>query len=293
MKGIDISSYQPSVDFEKVKAAGIEVVYIKATEGTSYTNPYLRTHAVAAKAAGLKVGFYHFMSPKTAANAVEQAKYFINTIGDLAYDCKLAQDLEKTGDLAKAILNSVAKAFLDEVKTLTGTTPVLYSYTSFIKSYLTSSLTGYPLWIADYRSGSPGTNGVWADWIGWQYSSSGVVAGITGNVDLNVFESEILINDDSDYFKALATLVYDKVIGTVEYWRNAAINGTDVNGEYMATVIMKMTNKSTLAGGVAVLVSAGAVSSPDYWIANCAAGKTCKIDYVKKLIIASVEKLKL
>jgi hypothetical protein len=187
----------------------------------------------------------------------------------------------------------VAKDFLDEVKTLTGTIPVLYSYTSFINSYLTSSLAGYPLWVADYRSGSPGSNGVWADWIGWQYSSSGSVSGISGSVDLDVFENAILINDDSDYFKALATLVYDKVIGTVEYWRNAAINSTDVNGEYMATVIMRMTNKRTLEEGVAALVSAGAISTPDYWLTNAVSGKTCKIDYVKKLIVAGVEKLKL
>jgi GH25 family lysozyme M1 (1,4-beta-N-acetylmuramidase) len=65
MKGIDISAYQPNVDFEKVKAAGIEVVYIKATEGTSYINPYLKKHAAAAKAAGLKVGFYHFFKWKS------------------------------------------------------------------------------------------------------------------------------------------------------------------------------------------------------------------------------------
>ncbi|HWQ75758.1 MAG TPA: GH25 family lysozyme [Syntrophomonas sp.] len=293
MKGIDISSYQPSVDFTKVAAAGIEVVYIKATEGTGYTNPYLKTHAAAAKAAGLKVGFYHYMTPKTAANAVEQAKYFINTINGLAYDCKLALDLEVTGNLDKTTLNMVAKAFLEQVVELTGTTPVFYSYTSFIKSYLSSDLTVYPLWVADYRSGAPGVNSVWSEWIGWQYSSSGSVSGIRGSVDLNTFQDEIFISDNPVYFKALAVLVYDNVIKTVEYWQNAGTNNTDVNGEYMATVIMRMTNKSTLTDGVAALVSAGAISTPDYWLANAVTGKTCKIEYVKKLIINGVKKLQL
>ncbi|HWQ74699.1 MAG TPA: GH25 family lysozyme [Syntrophomonas sp.] len=293
MKGIDISSYQPSVDFTKVAAAGIEVVYIKATEGTGYTNPYLKTHAAAAQAASLKVGFYHYMTPKSAANAVEQAKYFINTINGLAYDCKLTLDLEVTGNLDKATLNTVAKAFLEQVAALTETTPVLYSYTSFIKTYLTKDLTTYPLWVADYRSGAPGVNSVWTDWIGWQYSSTGAVAGINGNVDLDTFTDDILLNDNTVYFKALEVLVYDNVIKTVEYWQNAATSNTDVNGEYMATVIMRMTNQSTLADGVAVLVSAGAISTPDYWLANAVASKTCKIQYVKKLVVDGVKKLQL
>lgn len=194
MKGIDVSAYQSNIDFNKVKRAGIEVAYIKATEGISYTNPYLRKHAVVAKAAGVKVGFYHFFRARSVANAVQQAQHFVNAISGLSYDCKLALDIETTESLGKSALNSYAKAFLDRVALLIGKTPVLYSYTSFINSYLTSALNSYPLWVADYRSGSPASNSVWGSrWIGWQYSSTGTVSGISGQVDLDVFTNEILI----------------------------------------------------------------------------------------------------
>lgn len=61
MKGIDIASYQQNVDFQKVKNSGIEIVYIKATEGITYTNPLLELQYSGAMAAGLKIGFYHYL----------------------------------------------------------------------------------------------------------------------------------------------------------------------------------------------------------------------------------------
>jgi len=91
MKGIDISSYQVNVDFVKVKNSGIEIVYIKATEGITYTNPLLNSQYNGAKSAGLKVGVYHFLR---ANDQTLEAKHFLSVINGLSSDCKYAIDVE-------------------------------------------------------------------------------------------------------------------------------------------------------------------------------------------------------
>ena len=62
-RGIDISNWQGSITFSEVKNSGIEIVYIQATEGNYYTDPYLQEFYDGAKDNGLLVGFYHFFSP--------------------------------------------------------------------------------------------------------------------------------------------------------------------------------------------------------------------------------------
>jgi GH25 family lysozyme M1 (1,4-beta-N-acetylmuramidase) len=191
--GIDISRYEDGVDFAKVKASGINIVYIKATEGTTIINPYLKEQAIGAKAACLKVGFYHFLRAKTIHNAIQQARFFVNTISGLHYDARLVLDLETDESLTRKTLSRVAKAFLVEVKAMTGTIPVIYSFTDFINSYLNYTLAHYPLWLADYNVNQPISNKIWNRWVGWQYTSTGAVPGISGDVDLNAFTRGILL----------------------------------------------------------------------------------------------------
>ena len=68
-EGIDISSWQKDIDFEKIKEQGIEIVYIKASEGRSLADPYLKINYENAKRSGLKVGFYHFVRATNVARA--------------------------------------------------------------------------------------------------------------------------------------------------------------------------------------------------------------------------------
>ena len=193
-KGIDISSWQGNVDFAKVKNYGIDIVYIKVTEGINYINNYFASSYTNAKANGIKIGFYHYFLANI--DPVAQAKYFVNAIGDRVPDCKLAIDVEVSNGLSKADLTNKIISFLKEVERLTGKDTVVYTYTSFARNYLGSELGKYPLWIAEYGVNTPGTNPVWSDWIGFQYSDKGSIPGINGNVDLNEFMEEILISVD-------------------------------------------------------------------------------------------------
>ena len=139
LKGIDISSNQGVVDFVKIKDSGIQIVYIKATEGISYLNPLLGDSYNKAVAAGLKIGFYHFFRAKDndTENAKQQAAYFYNAIKNYHCDCRLTLDIETTeGIQSKDVLSQLAKTFLDELKALSNKDVVLYSYTNFAQTNL-------------------------------------------------------------------------------------------------------------------------------------------------------------
>lgn len=194
LDGIDVSHYEGSIDYAKVKASGIQVVYIKATEGTSFKDPTLDRNYNNAKANGLKVGFYHFFRARDEENAKQQASFFVDAIKEMDYDCKLALDLETTQNLDKSTLSNLAKIFLDEVTRLTGKEVVVYTYTYFARSNITGVLGNYPLWIAHYGVSTPGSNPIWDSWIGFQYSDTGSISGISGDVDLDEFTREIFLD---------------------------------------------------------------------------------------------------
>jgi len=194
-KGIDISSWQGNVNFKKVKDSGIEIVYIKATEGISYVNNFFSSSYVNAKAKGLKIGFYHYFLGGVDPKA--QARHFVNTIGNRKFDCRLAIDIEQTNGLDKISLTSAVIIFLEEVKKLTGKGIVVYTYTNFARTSLDERLEIYPLWIAEYGVNRPGNNPIWNEWGGFQYSSTGQVPGVIGNCDLNEFNEGIILSGQS------------------------------------------------------------------------------------------------
>lgn len=193
-KGIDVSNWQGTINFKKVKDSGVQIVYTKATEGTYYTDPFFKTNYTEGKSQGLKMGFYHFFNPENESSTIAQANYFVNAIGNLKPDCRLALDFEKTNNLDKKTLSNLAKVFFREVKRLSGVDVVLYTYTNFALNNFTEELSIYPLWIAEYGVVKPSLNSIWSSWVGFQYSSSGSIPGINGNVDLNSFTNGILLD---------------------------------------------------------------------------------------------------
>ena len=86
--GIDVSGWQENINYLEVKNAGIEVVYMKASEGYSYQDPYFNENYINAKANGLKVGFYHYLTARSEEEAVEQAKFFAKVIQNKVPDCR-------------------------------------------------------------------------------------------------------------------------------------------------------------------------------------------------------------
>lgn len=196
--GMDVSAWQGYIDYEKVKSEGVEVVYIKATEGTWYTDAYLQYNYENAKKYGLKIGVYHFLMAKNSEQAKAEARYFANAISGLEIDCRLAMDFEEFGDLSVEQINEISQSFLIETQTITGKEMVIYSNTNDATNIFSQSLANdYPLWVANYGVDEPYDNGKWNSWVGFQYTSRGLLNGVNGYVDLNRFTKEILLDDST------------------------------------------------------------------------------------------------
>ncbi len=195
--GIDVSEWQGNIDFEAVKSSGIEVVYIKSSEGNSLVDPMFETYYQEARKANLKIGFYHYVTATTVEEAKEQAAFFVSLVKDKAYDCRLAMDYEQFFGLSNEAINEVGLAFIDEVEQLSGSDVVVYSDASNAINVWDEEIADYPLWIAEYGVNTPSDNGKWDHWIGFQYSDSGVINGISDNrVDLDYFTEQIYLSSD-------------------------------------------------------------------------------------------------
>lgn len=194
LKGIDISHHNGIINFDKVKNSGISIVIIKSTEGISFIDPMFQTYYKEAKASGLRIGFYHFF--RTTSDAKKQAHFFINTLNGLDVDCKYVLDFEVT-TVNKDISSSYAKMFMDEVESLTNCKCAIYTGTNFAKNNLNNTLSKYSLWIAHYGVNTPGSNGIWDKWAGFQYSDLGKIDGMSTYVDLDEFTEDIFIDGTS------------------------------------------------------------------------------------------------
>ncbi len=196
--GIDVSIYQGNIDFKKIKNDGIEVVYIRSSEGENFVDPNYERNYREAKENGLKVGFYHYVTARTEEEARRQAEFFVSTIGGKSPDCKLAMDFENFGNLTKSEVNKIGLAFLNRVKELSKKEVVLYSDAYAASFVWEGETTTFPLWIAQYEVNEPQNNGNWETWEGWQYSDKGEINGINTYVDRDKFTKEILLSDNSE-----------------------------------------------------------------------------------------------
>lgn len=197
-KGIDVSEWQGNINFEEVAEAGIEVVYIRVSEGINYKDPYFRENYDKAKANGLRTGFYHFLTATNTEEAKEQARFFVSNIKGLEPECKLAMDFEVFNGLGVNEINNVAMAFLSTVEELSGKECVIYSDAYNAREVFSKELANkYPIWVADYFVEEPESNGKWDTWVGFQYTDRGRIKGINGNVDRDEFTGGIFLNNNS------------------------------------------------------------------------------------------------
>ena len=194
--GVDISRWQEDVDFEKLKAAGVDYVMIRAGyRGTSWSGRlvkdlYVDQNYAGAKAAGLKVGFYFFSQARTVAEAKEEAEFLLDIVKDWDVDLPLVCDWEyfnksdtpRVYGLSRRRVTDCIKAFCETVQDA-GYYAMVYTANYMVKNniYL-EELGEYGLWYADYRNYLSSTFRVDM----WQYTASGKISGITGNVDMNV-----------------------------------------------------------------------------------------------------------
>jgi GH25 family lysozyme M1 (1,4-beta-N-acetylmuramidase) len=199
VEGIDVSTYQGTIDYAKVKASGRRFVVAKASEGVGFTDPKWQLNKTNAMAAGLAVTGYHFARPDgNPTKAVAEADWFVSQLGMKAGMLVPALDLEVAGTLSVSALQAWVGAWLGEVYAKTGVRPMIYTSPSFWSSHLGNTSTfadqGYKiLWVAHWFVGNPtvpGNNWGGKGWTFWQYDDCGTVPGITtGCVDLDRYHN--------------------------------------------------------------------------------------------------------
>ncbi|WP_410745724.1 GH25 family lysozyme, partial [Clostridium neonatale] len=183
-KGIDVSNNNGNINFNKVKASGIECVYIKATEGTTYKDGCLDTNYNNAHSVGLKTGFYHFLVGASAPET--QAINFYNAIKNKSNDLIPMLDIETNFNG----LIDYAERFIKKFKELSNMKIGIYTYTGFL-SNLKGKLTDYLLWEANYNNTPWKLPNNSYTRVGHQYTEKGKVNGIEGSVDMNEFTNNI------------------------------------------------------------------------------------------------------
>lgn len=192
--GIDVSKYQGNIDWAKVAKDGVRFAILRAGSQDNngpYVDPYFEKNYTGAKAAGLKVGAYVFTYGKTEEEQNKELNVWLTALQGKTFDYPVFVDAEADQLKNVSNLTNLVKRMMD-ILDQKGFIPGWYSYTNFINSYIdANALKDYPLWVADYRD-SIGYKG---DYMMWQYSSSGTIDGISGDVDLNLDYSGIC--DDS------------------------------------------------------------------------------------------------
>lgn len=195
IQGMDVSGWQPNVNWNSEYANGARFAYVKATEGTGYASETFSSQYTGASNAGMYRGGYHFALPSQSSGAT-QADYFVNHGGGWTADGRTLPgmlDIEfnpysslgnSCFDMSQTQMNSWIKAFTDQYRNRTGRYPVIYTNASWWASCTgnTSQFNYMPLDISYYSSSAGPMPAGWSTYDIWQYSASGPYSG-----DSNVF----------------------------------------------------------------------------------------------------------
>ena len=195
ISGIDISSYCGEIDWNRVKSAGIDFVMVRlggrgyGEKGEIYKDDRALEYIKGAQAQGIKAGGYFFSQATTTNEAIEEADYVKEILGDtkldfpVAYDWEIIKDEEaRTDKVTPAQATECARAFCQEAASY-GYTPMIYSTSRELYfKYDLTKLANYDIWYCEYAN----TPELYYQFSMWQYSETGKVDGIEGNVDLNI-----------------------------------------------------------------------------------------------------------
>lgn len=189
--GVDLSRFQTEVDWTTARANGVNFAFIKATEGGDMLDPMFDSHWRAAGRAGVKRGAYHFFYH--CRPAAEQARWFIKAVPKVPGALPPVLDLEWTPTSPTctirrdgATIREEARIFMEIVARHYGQRPIIYTTVDFYQDTQLWRLEGTEFWLRSV-AGHPGEVYGGKDWSFWQYTSTGVVPGIAGKVDINVF----------------------------------------------------------------------------------------------------------
>jgi len=188
--GIDAARYQGLINWTTARNSGINFAWIKATEGGDHSDPGFETNAPGARAAGVPVGAYHFYY--FCRTPEEQARWFIRNVKKQPGDLPPVLDIEWNHQSSckrrpdGATVRAEMARYVSAIASHYGTRPVVYTTPDFYEQNELSRMAGVEFWLRAVTA-HPSERYPGESWSFWQYSGTGVVPGVGGNVDLNAF----------------------------------------------------------------------------------------------------------
>lgn len=193
VKGIDVSVYQGTINWTAVKNDGVKFAMVRVSDGLNSPDSKFDTNWPAVKAAGIKRGAYQFFRP--GQDALAQANMLLAKIGSKIGPDEMPPtiDVEASDGQSAATITAKVKTWINRVKAVTGRDPIIYTGFYFWRDSVGApNITSSPLWHAQYTTAAcPNIAPPWDNWHFWQFSSTGTVAGISGNVDVNRWNGDM------------------------------------------------------------------------------------------------------
>lgn len=188
MKGIDVSAWQGTIDWKKVKDDGVEAVILKAggSDDGFYTDSKFEENYKGATSVGLKVGAYYFIGSKCVSkiDGEADAGRFLNILKGKKFNMPIYIDVESTSPEDKDRVTNAVSAFCTYCERAGWFIGIYGSEVSTFRDRLNDAkLKSFAHWVACYGNEKPAI-----PYIGWQYSSEGKVSGIDGYVDMDEFD---------------------------------------------------------------------------------------------------------
>ncbi len=191
-RGIDVSSYQPAIDWPAVKASGKDFVFIKATEATGHLDHAFASHWKNAKVvAGLLRGAYHFFRP--ALDAAAQAKFFLEQLAADPGELPPVLDVEVADGVDVHAIAAGVATWVDAVLAVHGRV-IIYTSPGFwdlLPASADAIAAKTDLWVAHWNVASPMKPRGWTKWTFWQHTSTANVPGVPSPIDGNRFNGSL------------------------------------------------------------------------------------------------------
>jgi lysozyme len=193
VKGIDVSIYQGTIDWTSAKNDGVVYAFVRVSDGLNSIDSKFSANWSGSRSAGVYHGAYQFFRP--SQDPIAQADLLLSKIGNTiaADDLPPVLDVEATDGLSAAQVAAGVDAWVKHVGAALGRPPIIYTgYYFWRDSVGGPDESASPLWHAQYTSAAcPLIADTWSTWAFWQYSSSGSVAGISGNVDMDRWNGDL------------------------------------------------------------------------------------------------------
>jgi GH25 family lysozyme M1 (1,4-beta-N-acetylmuramidase) len=189
LRGIDVSYWQSTIDWDRVAGAGIEFAFLRVSDGLTHVDSQFARNWAEARRVGIRRGVYQYFRPNL--DPIAQANLLLERMGPLEPgDLPPVIDVEASGGLSASAVAARVRTWIDHIEARLGVTPIIYTGPYFWRDQVGGPTFGreHPLWVAHYTTGCPLTPEPWARWSFHQYTDSGRVAGIGGNVDMNYFD---------------------------------------------------------------------------------------------------------